>query len=181
MPFTTKTLFMMEDSIMQMPGLYAMWTACFIAALSALGVDTTTGSSRDFLLITTVFSTLYCALASYNTIYGNGKPSSMLLIAGPIHQFTFWLMLAYYRADVYGSHPIGVLNIVNTVLVSVFNLDLIIKTWLLAVTPKKYLDYLSNDTSSVIAVQASDSQASQASDSQASDSQPSELQEVVEA
>ena len=152
MPLTTKTLFAMEDRVMQTRGLYGMWTACFISALSALGADETIGPSRDFLLITTVFSTLYISLSSYNTIYGNGKPSSMLLIAGPIHQFTFWLMLAYYRGDVYGSHPVGVMNAVHTTLVAMFNLDLLVKTWLLAVKPEKYLNYLNDDGASTAAV-----------------------------
>ena len=142
MPISASTLFAMEDRLMKMRGLYTMWCCCFAAALGALGSDTTTGPSRDFLLITSAFSTLYCSLASYNTIYGNGKPSSMLLMAGPVHQYTFWLLLAYYRGDVYGSNPVGVMNAVHTSLVSVFNLDLFVKTWLLACHPQKYLDYI---------------------------------------
>ena len=46
---STKTLFKMEDQVMRARGLYAMWTCCYVAALSALGTDTTTGPSRDFL------------------------------------------------------------------------------------------------------------------------------------
>ena len=66
----------------------------------------------------------------------------MIMIAGPIHQFSFWLLLAYYRGDVYGKEPAGVMNTIHTVLVGCFNLDLLIKTWLLAWNPKNYLDYV---------------------------------------
>ena len=142
MPISIQTLFAMEDRVMQMRGLYTLWTCCYVAALSALGTDTTTGPSRDFLLYTTLLSTLYTALASYNTIYGNGKPSSMLLMVGPVHQYSFWLLLAYYRGDVYGKSPVEVMNTVHTALVAFFNLDLFVKSWLLACAPQKYLNYL---------------------------------------
>ena len=66
----------------------------------------------------------------------------MLLIAGPIHQYSFWLLLAYYHGDVYGSHPVGIMNGVNTGLVTTFNLDLLVKTWMLAIWPEKYRNYI---------------------------------------
>lgn len=144
MALSVKTLFAMEDRVLKMPGLYTLWTVCFVSSLVAFAVDSTVGPSRDFHLAVTTLSTVYCALASYNTIYGNGKPSSMLLMGGPLHQFTFWLFLAYFRGNVYGKHPLGVMNVVLTVLVSLFNVDLLVKTWLLAVSPEKYLEYLKN-------------------------------------
>ena len=149
MPLSMQTLFAMEDRVLKMRGLYFMWTCCYVASLSALGTDTTDGPSRDFLLVTSVFSTLYGALMSHNTIHGNGKPSSMLLVAGPVHQFTFWLLLAYFRGDVYGKQPAGAMNAVNTAMVAFFNLDLLVKTWVLAVSPKKYLDYLRGEVPTV--------------------------------
>tara|TARA_Y100000590_G_C15624112_1_gene978698 strand:+ start:198 stop:665 length:468 start_codon:yes stop_codon:yes gene_type:complete len=151
---THKTLFAMEDRVMKMPGLYVMSFCCYIAALSALGTDTTTGPSRDFLLATTALSTLYWGVSSANSIYGNGKPSSLLMIAGPVHQFTFWLLLAYYRGDVYGKQPAGVLNAVHTAMVGLFNLDLIVKTWLLAVNPNKYLEYVNEKTDQPLEVES---------------------------
>ena len=142
MPLSMQTLFSMEDRVMRMRGLYAMWTCCYVSVLSALGTDATTGPSRDFLLYTALLSTLYTGASSYNTIYGNGKPSSMLLMVGPLHQYSFWLLLAYYRGNVFGSSPVEVMNTVHTVMVAFFNLDLFVKTWLLACAPQKYLDYL---------------------------------------
>ena len=138
----TRHLFALEDRYLKMPGMYFLWTCCFVSSLGCLGGDETLGVSRDFLLYTSVLSTLYCSMASYNTVYGNGKPSSMLLMAGPLHQYTFWLLLAYYRGDVYGEHPVGVMNTVHTVLVSFFNLDLLVKTWFLAVNPEEYNEYV---------------------------------------
>ena len=153
--FTTRNLFAMEDRVLKMPGLYAMWTALFISNLAALGSDDTVGASRDFNLYTNVLSTIYCGLASYNTIYGNAKPSSMLLMAGPVHQYTSWLLMAYYRGAVFGTHPVGVMNVIQTVLVSLFNLDLIIKTWFLTLKPETYHQYLEDEKKEPITVDTS--------------------------
>ena len=135
-------MYALEDVYLRMPGLYGMWTALFITNLAVLSADSTTGPSRDFNLYTSLLSTLYCGAASYNTIYGNGKPSSMLLCVGPIHQYCFWLLLAFYHGDVYGKHEVGVMNAINTAVVGLFSLDMVAKTWFLAAAPKKYLDYL---------------------------------------
>ena len=145
---STETLFMMEDRIMKTRGLYFMSFCCYVASLACLaaeGHDDGHGENcRNFLLATSLLSTLYWSVSSVNTIYGNGKPSSMIMIAGPVHQFSFWLLLAYYRGDVYGKDPAGVLNTVHTALVGAFNLDLFVKTWLLACAPHKYLEYVFN-------------------------------------
>ena len=145
---STETLFMMEDRIMKTRGLYFMSFCCYVASLACLAAeghdDLNAENRRNFLLYTTLISTLYWSVSTANTIYGNGKPSSMILIAGPIHQFTFWLLLAYFRGHVYGKDPAGVLNTVHTALVGTFNLDLFVKTWLLACAPHKYLEYVFN-------------------------------------
>ena len=139
-----KNLYAMEDKFMKMPGLYSLWTCLFITNLPVLGHDTTTGISRDFNLYTTLISTLYFGVASWNTINGTKKPSSMLLMVGPVHQYSFWLLLAYYRGAVYGSHPLGVLNVIYTAVVGVFSVDMILKTWYLSISPKVYLDYVND-------------------------------------
>lgn len=142
----TKTLYMMEDRVMKTPGLYFMSFCCYVASLACLAADghddLDMENRRDFLLYTSLISTLYWSVSTVNTIYGNGKPSTMIMIAGPIHQFTFWLFLAYYRGHVYGKDPAGVLNTVHTALVGAFNLDLFVKTWLLACVPHKYKEYV---------------------------------------
>lgn len=146
---STETLFMMEDRIMRTPGLYFMSFCCYVASLGCLAAeghdDGHSDNCRLFLLYTSLITTLYWSVSSANTIYGNGKPSSMLMIAGPIHQFGFWLLLAYFRGDVYGKEPAGVLNTVHTALVGVFNLDLFVKTWLLALKPENYHEYLNKE------------------------------------
>lgn len=146
MPISTQTLHALEDRVMQTRGLYFLSFCCYVASLGCLAAkghaDNHGEDCREFLLATSLLSTLYWGVSSANTIYGNGKPSSMIMIAGPIHQFSFWLLLAYYRGDVYGKEPAGVLNAVHTVLVGCFNFDLLIKTWLLAWNPKNYLDYV---------------------------------------
>ena len=150
MPISTQTLHAMEDRVMQTRGLYFMSFCCYVASLGCLAAEghaadhehSEVDPCRDFLLYTSLLSTLYWGVSSANTIYGNGKPSSLIMMAGPIHQFSFWLLLAYYRGDVYGKEPAGVMNTIHTVLVGCFNLDLLIKTWLLAWNPKNYLDYV---------------------------------------
>ena len=149
---STDTLFMMEDRIMKTRGLYFMSFCCYVGSLVCLAADgheaghehAEVDPCRDFLLYTSLLSTIYWSISSANTIYGNGKPSSMIMVAGPIHQFSFWLLLAYYRGNVYGKEPAGVMNTVHTALVGTFNLDLLVKTWLLACAPHKYLQYVFN-------------------------------------
>jgi len=135
-------LFKLEDGVMKSPGLYTMWTILYVVNLLCLALDSTTGSVRDFNLICSLLSTIYTAVSSYNTIYGNNMPSSMLLMAGPIHQYSTWLLLTYYRGNVYSTSPVGSLNAVYTFVVGVFTLDMVVKTWTLAINPSYYLNYL---------------------------------------
>ena len=142
-------LFMLEDGVMKHPGLYGMWTILYVVNLICLAVDTTTGPVRDFNILCSLLSTIYTAVSSYNSIYGNNMPSSMLLMAGPIHQYSTWLLLAYYRGDVYSSSAVGSLNGVYTVVVGIFTLDMVMKTWKLAINPDYYLDYVKKKTTVV--------------------------------
>ena len=139
---TAEKVFYMEDKLMKSPGLYTMWTILYLINLVCLSTDSTTGPVRDFNIICSLLSTLYTAMSSYNVVYGNGLPSSMLLMAGPIHQYGSWLLLAYYRGAVYGTSELGVLNGVYTLVVGVFTLDMVLKTWTLALNPQYYLDYV---------------------------------------
>ena len=68
-------------------------------------------------------------MSSINNIYGSGKPSFGLVTAGPVHQYSTWLLLAYHRGNVYGANSLGVMNGVYTVVVAVFSVDMFIKTW----------------------------------------------------
>lgn len=138
-------VFMLEDKVMRQPGLYLMWTILYIVNLICLSVDSSTGPLRDFNVICAIFSTIYTAVSSVNVIYGNNKSSTMLLVAGPIHQYSTWLLLSYYRGNVYSSSPVGSLNAVYTVVVGIFTLDMAMKTWIIALKPQYYLDYIKKD------------------------------------
>jgi len=143
----TKTLFMVEDQLLKLTGLYAMWTAVFISNTVALLVDDTQGPSRNFNVWANGLSVLYCGLANANNIFGNGLPSTMMVTVGPIHQYSFWHLFAYYGGpDVLGSHPVGVMNWVGCFLVGLFTVDMIVKTWYLALNPDKYRDYVRQST-----------------------------------
>ncbi len=142
MCLSAKKLFSLEDVFMKQPGLYAMWTILYIVNLICLATDSTTGSVRDFNIASSLLSTVYTSVSTVNTVYGNQKPSTMLLTAGPIHQYSTWLLLAYHGGDVYGTSSLGVLNAVYTVVVGVFTFDMVVKTWVVAVNPKYYLDYI---------------------------------------
>jgi quinol monooxygenase YgiN len=146
----TKTLFMMEDTLLGQSGLYAMWTILYISNLIVLAEDDTKGPSRDFNIIANGLSVLYCGLSGANMIYGNKLPSTMLMVIGPIHQYLFWMLFAYYGAgDVLGSHPIGVYNWVTLFVVGLFTVDMVGKTWLLSLNPQKYIDYVAEKCSPV--------------------------------
>jgi len=139
---TISKLHKMEDDVMRMPGLYTFWSMLYICSVASLSFDDTTGSSRDFLMILAGISTIFPAFAGLNQIYGNKLPSTMFLTVGPIYQYIFWQLLAYYQADVYGTHPIGVLNGVFTGFSALFTVDTIIKTWTLTCNTQLYLDYV---------------------------------------
>ena len=138
-----ETIFMMEDKLFKQYGLYAMWTSIYIANLVVLCVDNTKGDSRDFNIIANGLSVLYGGVSSANIIYGNQLPSTFLLIAGPIHQYIFWLLFVYFGGNnVLGSHPIGVFNWFTLFLVGMFTLDMIFKTWFIALYPNSYNNYV---------------------------------------
>mgnify|MGYP006240615833 CR=1 FL=1 len=74
----------------------------------------------------------------------------MLLTAGPVHQYSTWLLLAYYRGNVYSSSPLGIYNGVVTVVIGVFTADMVMKTWIVAINPKYYLDYVDKQEKKVV-------------------------------
>ena len=143
-------VFMLEDKIMKQPGLYLMWTILFVINLICLGVDSTTGPIRDFNVLAQFLSTIYSIVSSVNNIYGNKLPSTMLLTAGPVHQYSTWLLLSYYRGNVYSSSPLGIYNGVVTVVIGVFTADMVMKTWIVAINPKYYLDYVDKQEKKVV-------------------------------
>lgn len=139
-------LFYLEDKIMKLPGLYLMWTILFVANFVSLLVDNTQGVSRDFNIWANAISVIYSSLASVNNIFGNKMPSSMLLIAGPIHQYLHWLLFAYFGgSDVLGSHAVGVMNWISLFVVGIFSIDMIIKTWVISIYPNYYTDYVKRE------------------------------------
>ena len=142
----TKTLFKMEDKLLGQKGLYGLWTTLYIINLIVLCEDDTTGPSRDFLVISNGLSVLYGGLSGANMIYGNQLPSTMLMIAGPIHQYLFWMLFAYYGGkDVLGSHPIGVYNWISLFVVGAFTIDMVVKTWYVSIHPNKYIKYMKSE------------------------------------
>ena len=143
----TSTLFGLEDKIFKLPGLYAMWTCLFIGNLVTLLTDDTVGPSRDFNIWANGISVLYCGFSGLNNIYGNGLPSTMLVTIGPIHEYAYWLLFAYFKPDkVLGDHPLGVMNWVNTVFVGLFTLDMLVKTWYTTLYPTSYKQYVLETT-----------------------------------
>ena len=143
----TDYLFLMEDVIFKQYGLYAMWSILYVCNLVVLLVDGTEDESRDFNMIANGLSVIYCGIASANSIMGTKLPSTIILVGGPIHQYLYWLLFAYYKAKpVLGSHPIGVMNWVTSFVVGLFTLDMIVKTWILSFKPEIYLDYVKRKT-----------------------------------
>ena len=67
----TKKIFFLEDKLMRLPGLYAMWTIIFVANFIVLLSDSTQGPSRDFNVCVNAASVIYGSLASVNNIFGN--------------------------------------------------------------------------------------------------------------
>jgi len=146
-----KDLFLLEDKIMRLPGLYLMWTILFVSNFTALLVDNTQGPSRDFNLLVNVISVIYGGFSSLNNIYGNKLPSTMLLCAGPIHQYSHWLLFAYYGGSaILGSHPIGVMNWISVIVIGIFTVDMVIKTWICAFRPDWYNEYVAQQNEEIV-------------------------------
>lgn len=141
MPFTD--LFKVEDKVFTLGGLYFLWTILFVSNFVCLLVDDSSGVHRDFNLITNLFSVIYGGVASVNNIYGNKMPSTMLLISGPLHQYSFWILFAYYGgSDVLNSSAVGVMNYIFVCVVGFFSIDMIAKTWYTSLFPNEYLQYV---------------------------------------
>ena len=135
-------LFKVEDQILKLGGLYTLWTILFVSNFVCLLVDDTDGKVRDFNVLTNVLSVIYGGIASVVNVYGNKLPSSMLLIAGPIHQYSYWILFAYFGgSDVISRSAVGVMNCIFTVIVALFSVDMIFKTWYVSLYPQSYLDY----------------------------------------
>ena len=140
-------LFYLEDKLMKLPGLYLMWTLLFVANFVSLLVDNTQGVVRNFNIFSNAVSVIYCSLASVNNIFGNQLPSSMLLIAGPIHQYLHWLLFAYFGgSDVLSSSAVGIMNWISLFVVGIFSIDMIIKTWIITINPTYYTNYVKQIT-----------------------------------
>jgi len=138
--------FKIEDQILKLPGLYTLWTIIFIANLTSLFVDDTTGSVRDFNILVNGLSVIYPAAASLNNIYGNGLPSSVLVTAGPVHQYLFWMLFAYFGGkDVLSSSALGTMNWISLFIVGGFSVDMFFKTWYVSLYPKNYIEYVNSN------------------------------------
>ena len=141
-----ETLFYLEDVIFKQYGLYALWTMIYVSNFVVLLCDGTNDESRDFNVLVNGFSVIYSGIASANVIYGNKLPSTLLLVGGPIHQYLYWIIFAYYKGSpVLGRHPIGVMNWISTVIVGIFTLDMVFKTWLLSFNSNYYAQYVNNN------------------------------------
>ena len=146
---------MVEDRLLKLPGLYAMWTVIFVSNFVALLSDDTQGVSRDFNVWANGLSVIYAGIAGANNIFGTGLPSTVLVTAGPVHQYAFWHLFAYYGgSDVLGEHPVGVMNWVNCLVVGLFTVDMIIKTWFVSVVPQRYRDYVREQQTTAVATPA---------------------------
>lgn len=143
-------LFFLEDKLMKQTGLYALWTVLFIVNLICLCVDSTTGPVRDFNIASQILSSAYGLVSSINNIHGNKLPSTMLLSAGPFHQYNTWLLLAYYGGNVYSTSAVGIYNGVFTCVIGVFTADMLVKSWVFAYNPKYYLDYVNKQENKVV-------------------------------
>jgi hypothetical protein len=140
-------LFKIEDNYMTSKGLYTLWSLLFIINIVILLWVDNQGPERDFNITTSLLSTLYPSLSMVNIIYGNRLPSSMLLMVGPVHQYAFWMLFAYYKPEhIYPKNDIGYMNIINTIIVSIFSLDMLYKTWSVTRNPQAYLHYAKENT-----------------------------------
>lgn len=139
-------LFYLEDIILKQSGLYTLWTVLYLLNFICLLSDNTVGPVRNFNILSNSLSVLYVGGTTINNIYGNARPSTLLLSVGPIHQYAHWLLFAYFGgSDVLSNSPIGTMNWIGCFVVGLFTIDMIIKTWYLTFNLQDYLEYIKPD------------------------------------
>jgi hypothetical protein len=139
--------FCLEDKVLKLPGLYGLWSVLYFSNFVCLLCDSTIGPVRNFNILANGFSVIYCIGAGLNNIYGNQLPSTLLITAGPVHQYLYWALLGYFGgSSVFSSSPLGVMNWINSIVVGIFTLDMIFKTWLVTLYTKSYLEYVTKMT-----------------------------------
>ena len=100
-----------------------MWLSFYIPSFVVLLCDDTTGDSRNFL---TSVSLLSCASLLYYTVHRwlNTPASTPGMHAQTCELYARWILAAHFGiSNVVGSHPIGVMNWVQLVLMGVFSLS----------------------------------------------------------
>ena len=133
----------LEDNVLKQPGLYTLWTILYLLNFVCLLSDETTGAVRNFNVLSNGLSVLYVGGTAVNNIYGNQKPSTLLLSVGPVHQYAHWLLFAYFGgSDVLSSSPVGTMNWIGCFVVGLFTIDMVIKTWYITFNTQEYLDYV---------------------------------------
>ena len=138
----TRDLFKLEDKFLKLPGLYLMWSLLYWSNIIVLCIDDTIGNMRNFNLAISLISTIYCGFSSANNILGNKLPSTLLLTEGPIHQYSYWLLFTYFGTSVLGTNPLGVMNWIHTIVVGIFTVDMVFKTWYTSFNIDSYLRYV---------------------------------------
>ncbi len=146
-----ENIFAIEDKFLPSWGLYALWTCIYISSFVALLVDRSNDTERLFNIIVNGISVIYPAIYGVNSIYGNGKQSSFLMISGSIHQYAFWILFAFFHPDnILSGSPVGVMNWILCFVIGVFATDMIFKTWWININMAKYLKYVKNDRTAVV-------------------------------
>ena len=138
---TMKSLHKLEDKFLGMAGLYTLWTVLYVSSLISLSVDDEDSVARNFLMLSSGMSCGYTAISSIVKIHGNGLPSSMMLIGNPVFLYVYWLLVVYNRGNVYGSSPSGVMNLINSIIMGLFSVDMLLKSWLYALYSSSYNKY----------------------------------------
>ena len=138
---TMKSLHRLEDKILGMPGLYTLWTVLYISSLISLSVDDEDSRARNFLVLSSGMSCVYTSVSSIVKIHGNGLPSSMMLITNPVFLYIYWLLVVSNWGNVYGDSPSGVMNLINSIIMGLFSVDMLLKSWLYALYSSSYNKY----------------------------------------
>ena len=118
-----------------------LWLSFWVPSLVVMLVDDTKGPGRDFLGFTTAFSPLSLLYYCYHfTILK--RPASTASVVIPVECFARWSLIAYYGVhDITGDNPVGVMNWVLVVAVSMFGFLGLIKQVYIGFHPKDYAEY----------------------------------------
>jgi len=135
-----KTLFEKMDN-MGVPGFMPIWFAFFITSFGVMMGDSSTGSPRNFCVVSQLICCTNLCSMGY-AVTNNVALSKANMLTGPLDMFVTWTALAYFGGDVFSTTPIGIFNYIQVPVMALMTIPTLIGLVAVARDPVGYQKYL---------------------------------------